>query len=1614
MSTAGALPPAHGLYDPAREHDACGVAFVVNIDGRKRRKIIDDGLEILRNLSHRGAVGADPLAGDGAGLLLQMPHRFFAEVVEFDLPAAGAGDYAVGMVFMPPGAVAECRAVVEKFARAEGQRILGWRAVPVDNSGLGTSVLPTEPVIEQVFIGRGECGARADGDVDDSDAFERKLFVIRKQVENAVRESNLTGRADFYIASMSSRVINYKGMLLAGQLSDYYADLADARMESALALVHQRFSTNTFPAWKMAHPYRMIAHNGEINTLRGNINWFAARRRAMASRLLGDDLEKVWPLIIDGQSDSASFDNALELLTIGGYSLAHAMMLLIPEAWSGNPLMDAKRRAFYEYHAALMEPWDGPAAVAFTDGRQIGATLDRNGLRPARYLVTRDGTVVMASEMGVLDIPESDITTKWRLQPGKMLLIDLGEGRIISDAEIKNDLASKRDYRRRLDKSQIALGDLSAAVDAAPVIDIDALTQTQQAFGYTQEDLKFLLLPMVAGGAEGIGSMGTDVPPAVLSARSKPLASYFKQNFAQVTNPPIDPIREALVMELRALIGPRPNLLDLDGDTHLRHPRSPRSTERGGDESGGGDSDSDGGAGAGDHDGDGNTNPGMRLVAQQPILSVAEMAGIQRIGDATAGKLRSQTLDITFPTTDGAAGMQSALDALCAAAERAVESGVNILVLSDRGMNAARVAIPALLATAAAHHHLIRRGLRTHTGLVVETGACAEVHHAATLIGYGAEALCPYTAFDSIAALLPRVAFDGDGDAAIDFETAQQNYIKALGAGLKKVMSKMGISTLQSYCGAQIFDAVGLSAEFVAKYFTGTATVIEGVGLAHIAADACRWHAQAFGDGDGGESTAARRLDAGGDYAYRVDGEAHAWNPTTIANLQQAARGNDDASYDAFAAASDAQDKQLFNLRGLFEFNFADAPLPLDEVEPSAAIVKRFSTGAMSFGSISYEAHANLARAMNRLGGKSNTGEGGEEATRYNPLPDGSANPERSAIKQVASGRFGVTADYLVNADDLQIKMAQGAKPGEGGQLPGHKVNAQIARVRHSTPGVGLISPPPHHDIYSIEDLAQLIHDLKNVNPRARISVKLVSETGVGTVAAGVSKAHADHVTISGNEGGTGASPLTSIKHAGSPWEIGLAETHQTLVLNRLRGRIAVQVDGGLRTGRDVVIGALLGADEFGFATAPLVASGCIMMRKCHLNTCPVGVATQDPLLRAKFTGQPEHVVNYFFFVAEHARRLMARLGYRRMDEMVGQFQRLDMRRAIAHWKSRGLDYSRILTKPVVADDVALYNRELQDHGLDAALDHELIRQAAPALRDKTPVQIDLEIRNVNRSFGAMLSGRIAESYGNDGLPDDSVTIRARGTAGQSFGAWLARGVTIELHGEGNDYVGKGLSGGRLIIRPPAESGVAGAAAARNIIVGNTVLYGAIAGECFFSGVAGERFAVRNSGAVAVVEGVGDHGCEYMTGGVVVCLGDTGRNFAAGMSGGIAYVLDRDGDFAAKCNRQMVDLESVAADGDGEVDLDDPLSADESRLRRLIERHRDYTGSERAREVLQSWRDYLPRFVKIMPVDYRRALLQMRDGAGDSTAADTVSPSPTPSPSPASPSPAKPAAVAAG
>jgi len=1528
-----ALPSAQGLYDPALERDACGVGFVCDIKNRKSHTIIRQGLEILQRLTHRGAVGADPRAGDGAGILVQVPDVFFRAVVDFALPPAG--QYGVGHVFLPREAEArrEMEALVDRQLTVGGHRVLGWRDVPVDNAGLGESVLPTEPCIRQVFVGRPE-------DCPDQDGFERRLFTTRKGMSSAIRRSD-PDKTAYYVTSMSSRTITYKGMLLAGQVGSYYLDLQDERFESALALVHQRFSTNTFPTWDLAQPFRMICHNGEINTLRGNVNWMAARRHTMKSEVIGGDLDRIWPLIAEGQSDSACFDNALELLVMGGYSLAHAMMLLIPEAWAGNELMDRKRRAFYEYHAALMEPWDGPAAVAFTDGRQIGATLDRNGLRPARYLVTDDDMVIMGSEMGVLDIPEEKIVKKWRLQPGKMFLIDLEQGRIIDDSELKAELADAQPYQDWLNRTQIPLDTLPT--DVAPMApDGETLLHSQQAFGYTQEDIKFLLTPMVLTGQEAIGSMGADNPPSVLSNRSKHLSTYFKQNFAQVTNPAIDPIREELVMSLVSLIGPRPNLLEL--------------TE------------------AGRH---------RRLEVKQPVLTNEDLERIHHIEDNTGGAFRTHTLDITYPADEGADGLALALERLCREAEDVVRKGSNILILSDRHMNRDYIAIPALLATSAVHHHLIRRGLRTSSGLVVETGAALEVHHFATLAGYGAEAINPYLAFDTIAELLPRLP------ERLDFETAQQRYIKAVGKGLLKVMSKMGISTYQSYCGAQIFDAVGLASPFVEAWFTGTHTWVEGVGLMEIARETVQWHRAGYG----GAHIYRNHLDVGGDYAFRLRGEDHVWTPDTIARLQHATRADNAETYEGYARMVNEQSEKLMTFRGLMDFKWAERPLPLEAVEPAGEIVKRFATGAMSFGSISYEAHSTLARAMNRLGGKSNTGEGGEEPERFNPLPDGSRNPERSAIKQVASGRFGVTIEYLANSDDIQIKIAQGAKPGEGGQLPGHKVNRQIARVRHSTPGVGLISPPPHHDIYSIEDLAQLIHDLKNANPQARISVKLVSEVGVGTVAAGVSKAHADHVTISGYDGGTGASPLTSIKHAGSPWEIGLAETHQTLVLNRLRGRIAVQVDGGMRTGRDVAIALLLGADEIGFSTAPLIASGCIMMRKCHLNTCPVGVATQDPELRKKFTGKPEHVVNYFFFVAEELRRLMARLGFARVDDMIGQTDRLEMRRAIGHWKAQGLNFTRLLTKPQVPADVALYNREPQDHGLDRALDHQLIARAAPALERREPVRIELPVRNYHRTFGTMLSGRVAERYGLAGLAEDTIYIKARGVGGQSWGAWVARGVTIELEGEANDYVGKGLSGGRLVIYPPQESGMADRAE-DNIIVGNTVLYGAISGECYFRGVAGERFCVRNSGATAVIEGVGDHGCEYMTGGVVVCLGPTGRNFAAGMSGGIAYVLDEDDGFRRRCNLAMVGLEPIPAEDDAlkalgyrngdletlsRVDVSHDMTRfDAVRLRQLIAKHRHYTASPVARRILDDWAAYRPKFVKVMPVDYRRALTEMQ------------------------------------
>ena len=1536
-----------GLFDPAQEKASCGVGFIADIKGRKSHKIVEDALTILLNLEHRGAVGADPRAGDGAGILVQTPHKFFtkkARELGFSLPAPG--HYAVGALFLPHDEAWRAE-IMDTYAAAvaqEGMKLLGWRDVPTDNSTLGETVKPTEPRHMQVFLGRG-------AKIASEDEFERRLYILRKTISRTLYGKRERSTSHYYPVSISCRTLIYKGMFLADQLGTYYPDLRDADFESALALIHQRFSTNTFPTWSLAHPYRMVAHNGEINTLRGNNNWMAARQASVSSPKFGDDIGKLWPISYEGQSDTACFDNALEFLTMGGYPLAHAMMMLIPEAWAGNPLMDEERRSFYEYNAALMEPWDGPAAIAFTNGRQIGATLDRNGLRPARYIVTKDDRIIMASEVGVLPIPEDQIVTKWRLQPGKMLLVDLEEGRLIPDEELKSTLAQSHPYREWLDRTQIVLEELPSSNDAAPISNL-ALLDRQQAFGYTQEDLKILMTPMAATGEEAVGSMGNDAPISALSDKPKLLFTYFKQNFAQVTNPPIDPIREELVMSLVSIIGPRPNLFDLEGLSNTK-----------------------------------------RLEVHQPILTNANLEKVRAISEVAESHFKSITLDTTWLAETGAAGMEDAIAGLSNKAEEAVRDGINIIILSDRRAGADRIPIPSLLACAAVHHHLIREGLRTSVGLVVESGEPREVHHFACLAGYGAEAINPYLAFETL------IAMKGELPQKLDDKEIVKRYIKSIDKGLLKVMSKMGISTYQSYCGAQIFDAVGLKSEFVRKYFTGTATRIEGVGVDEIAEEAVRRHRMAFGDAP----IYRAMLDVGGDYAFRVRGEDHVWNAATVATLQHAVRGNSYEKYRQYAELINEQSEKLYTIRGLFRLKAANEdgrrPVPIEEVEPAVAIVKRFATGAMSYGSISREAHTTLAIAMNRIGGKSNTGEGGEESDRFKPLPNGDSM--RSAIKQVASGRFGVTAEYLVNSDMMQIKIAQGAKPGEGGQLPGHKVDKTIAKVRHSTPGVGLISPPPHHDIYSIEDLAQLIFDLKNVNPDGDVSVKLVSEVGVGTVAAGVSKARSDHVTIAGFEGGTGASPLTSIKHAGSPWEIGLAETHQTLVGNRLRGRIAVQVDGGIRTGRDVVVGALLGADEFGFATAPLIAAGCIMMRKCHLNTCPVGVATQDPVLRKRFRGQPEHVINYFFFVAEEVRELMAAMGYRTVAEMIGQMQMLDVRDMVDHWKARGLDFSRLFTKPDVPASVAIHNCEKQDHKIHDIIDRKLIAQSQAALERGAPVRLNLSITNTHRTTGAMLSGEIAKRYGHQGLPHDTIVVKFKGTAGQSFGAFLVRGVSFELEGDANDYVGKGLSGGRIVVRPPAGTGIV---PERSIIVGNTVLYGAIEGECYFRGVAGERFAVRNSGAVAVIEGAGDHCCEYMTGGVAVVLGPTGRNFAAGMSGGIAYVLDEDGTFASRCNMAMVELEPMPAEEEinarvyhhardleahGLVEVMSDMSQfDAARLYLLISRHAHFTGSTVAAKILGDWSNWYPKFRKVMPVEYRRALNELKAEARAMRAAE--------------------------
>ncbi len=1539
-------PEAQGLYDPANEHDACGVGFVANIKGSKSHAIVEQGLTILKNLTHRGAVGADPLAGDGAGILVQIPDQFFREeMAKQDVTLPPVGEYGVGMVFLPkePASRFACEYEIERAIKDEGQVLLGWRDVPCDNEGLGHSVKRIEPTIRQVFIGRG-------AGVTVTDALERKLYIIRKSSGHAIQALKLAHGKEFYVPSMSARTIVYKGMLLAGQVGSYYKDLQDPRCVSALALVHQRFSTNTFPTWDLAHPFRLIAHNGEINTLRGNVNWIRARQGAISSPILGKDLAKLWPLIYDGQSDSASFDNALELLLMSGYSIAHSVMMMIPEAWEGHTHMDPSRRAFYEYHAAMMEPWDGPAAIAFTDGRQIGATLDRNGLRPARYIVTDDDLVIMGSECGCLQIPEERIVKKWRLQPGKMFLVDLEKGRIIDDKELKDTLSAAKPYREWMERIRIRLDDVETDRQQ-PERSSVSLLDRQQSFAYTQEDLKFIMAPMGANGEEPIGSMGNDSPLAVLSDKSKTLYHYFKQLFAQVTNPPIDPIREELVTSLVSFIGPKPNLLGID-----------------------------------------EMNPPIRLEVGQPVLDFYEMEKIRHIERYTEGKFRSWELDICYPAKWGKEAIEARLASLAAQAEDAVRSGYSIIVISDRKVDADHVAIPALLALSAIHQHLTNKGLRTSAGLVVETGSAREVHHFALLGGYGAEAVHPYLALETLLAM-----HAGSDDPKAGYK-AIKNFVKAIGKGLRKVMSKMGISTYMSYTGAQIFEAVGLSRALVDKYFTGTASNVEGIGVFEVAEEAIRVHKAAFGN----DPVLANALDAGGEYAFRVRGEEHMWTPDAIAKLQHSTRNNSAQTYKEYAQIINDQSRRHMTFRGLFEFRTDPAKaIPLSEVEPASEIVKRFATGAMSLGSISTEAHATLAVAMNRIGGKSNTGEGGEDRNRYAPIKAGETLASRlgknriesdivlkegdslkSKIKQVASGRFGVTAEYLASAEQIQIKMAQGAKPGEGGQLPGKKVSEYIALLRYSTPGVELISPPPHHDIYSIEDLAQLIHDLKNANTRASISVKLVSEDGVGTVAAGVAKAKADHVTISGHDGGSGASPWSSIKHAGTPWELGLAETQQTLVLNRLRGRIVVQVDGQMKTGRDVVIGAMLGADEFGFATAPLVVEGCIMMRKCHLNTCPVGVATQDPVLRRKFQGKPEHVINFFFFVAEEARQIMAELGVRTINELIGRADLLDTKKGIEHWKARGLDFSRVFHLPDIPADVPRYNTESQDHGLEKALDHRLIELAQPALERGEKVSIDMPIRNINRTAGTMLSGEIARKYGHDGLPDGTIQIRFAGSAGQSIGAFLSKGVSIELIGDTNDYCGKGLSGGRISVQPsPKFRGEP----TENIITGNVALYGALAGEAYFRGVAGERFAVRNSGAHAVVEGVGDHGCEYMTGGTVVVLGTTGRNFAAGMSGGIAYVFDEEGDFVKRCNTAMVDLEPVLGESEQQAKVPRDVwhlgDADEVALKRLIEAHARLTGSQRAQAMLKAWADYRPRFVKVFPKEYRRALAELAASA---------------------------------
>ncbi len=1501
--TPAGLPPAQGLYDPVHEHDACGVGFVVDIKGRRSHAIVSQALEVLKNLLHRGACGCEVNTGDGAGIIIQMPHTFLLrECGSLGIPLPRPGHYGAGLVFLPRDAAqaAACERILEDMIREEGQTVLGWRDVPTDSSAVGPSARAVEPRFRQIFVGRAE-------GVPDRAAFERKLFVIRKRTEHAVGRSGLAERKFFYVPSLSANTLIYKGMLSADQIEGMFPDVTDPLVDSALALVHQRFSTNTFPSWPLAHPYRMIAHNGEINTLRGNINWMHAREAICRSSVLGEDLKKIMPVVVEGGSDSAVFDNVLEFLVMAGRPLPLAVLMMIPEAWAGHEGMSEERKAFYEYHGCLMEPWDGPASIAFTDGTVIGAVLDRNGLRPSRYYVTKDDMVIMASEVGVLDIPAERVLLKERLHPGRIFLVDTAQGRIIDDAELKKAYASQHPYGEWL-KTHIRPIETLPVPPYVPEPNHETVLQRQQAFGYTHEDLRLLLGPMATAGEEPVGSMGTDTSLAVLSNRPRLLYDYFKQLFAQVTNPPLDGIREELVTQIATTIGPEGNLLE----------PTPEAARQ--------------------------------LKLRTPILNNEEVA---RIRHADLPGYRSTTIQMVYPVAEGGAGLARALEAVCAQASQAVRDGSTYLILSDRGVNEKLAPIPSLLATAGMHHHLIREGSRVKVGLVIESGDAREVHHAALLLGYGAGAINPYLAFETLDDMIGQGLLPG-----LDQATAEKHYIKALNKGVLKVISKMGISTIQSYRGAQIFEAIGLDKAFVDRYFTWTASRIGGVGIDVIAEETAARHARAFPDRPVGDA----ELEWGGEYQWRREGEYHLFNPDTVFKLQHATRSGQYRIFKDYSRAVDEQTRNLATLRGLFTLKPAERAIPIEEVEPVEAILTRFATGAMSYGSIGLEAHETLAIAMNRMGGKSNTGEGGEDSARY--TRDANGDSRRSAIKQVASGRFGVTSEYLVNADDLQIKMAQGAKPGEGGQLPGHKVYPWIAKVRYSTPGVGLISPPPHHDIYSIEDLAQLIHDLKNANPKARISVKLVAEVGVGTVAAGVAKAHSDVVLISGHDGGTGASPLTSIKHGGVPWELGLAETQQVLVLNKLRDRIIVQADGQLKTGRDVVIAALLGAEEYGFSTAPLVVMGCIMMRVCHLNTCPVGIATQDPQLRAKFAGRPEFVENFFRYVAEEVRELMASLGFRTMAEMIGRSDRLDVRDAVEHWKARGLDLAPLLHRPAVGPEVAIRKVVEQDHGLEKSLDMTtLVPLCRAALERREPVDIRLPIRNVNRTVGTILGYEVTSRHGADGLPDDTIRLHFTGSAGQSFGAFVPRGITLTLEGDANDYLGKGLSGGKIVAFPPRESTFV---PEENILVGNVVLYGATGGEAYFRGVAGERFAVRNSGAATVVEGVGDHGCEYMTGGRVVVIGGTGRNFAAGMSGGIAYVLDEGGDFKRRCNLGMVDLEPL-------VDVEDV-----EQVKDLLARHIRYTQSAVAARLLVHWERTRERFVKVMPRDYKRVLAAIK------------------------------------